>query len=137
VEVAMGCDIHPYIEVNEGKRDDDAWGCYFDMDSTPCWPRYYSFWYALAGVRSGNVEPLDELIHRGVPKHCDQGVKDAMRGLHSISWVTPSELRRVIENYDATEPDGLKAPVEFRATLAAMEEIEKVFPVRFVFGFDN
>lgn len=138
----MGTDIHGFIECDEypnwtnASAEKPKWRSYFDME-TPCYPRTYSFWYALAGVRSGDVNPDENLIHRGVPKDSDPYQLERFGADHSVTWLTADELAATIERYEATEPHGYKAPAYFKAALAAMRELEKSMPTRIVIGFDS
>lgn len=58
---------------------------------------------------------------------------------HSHSWLLTEEYEKVLENYKGLERESWGNPVEYKALLAAMKELESTgdYVARIVFWFDN
>lgn len=85
----MGCDIHSYVEVFDGKK----W--VYDNSLSPFDWRNYGVFGFLAGVRNySNIKPIHE--PKGEPNDPSDFVKDEFEfwryDLHSASYLTLKEL---------------------------------------------
>jgi hypothetical protein len=100
----MGCDIHVHTEIKVGGQ----WHHY----SQPRISRSYWLFALMAGVRTSEVVPQAMFPQRGLPEglsfttqlSADEWEADG----HSHSWLTGSEMAKVIAEYDRLRYDAAK-----------------------------
>lgn len=107
----MGCDIHVYAEYR--KKNSYKWEAdpihkiteeddhYMYVESLPDGGRDYSFFYALAGVRYGDIEPI--IAPRGVPDDVSDRIKTAIDLYgpdgHSHTYFSLEEYEKIVQLY--------------------------------------
>ena len=92
----MGCDIHGYWEA---RRPDGVWVAFMPINRD----RNYEWFGLVAGVRRENYG-LSQIDHhrRGMPSSSSKvwaGYCDDDTGLHSHTWLSPSEAAACYEEY--------------------------------------
>lgn len=113
----MGCDIHMYAEYR--KKNSDKWEAdpchkvrdedehYKYVETLPDGGRDYGFFYALAGVRYGNVGPYNE--PKGIPADVSEIVKIGIDSYgadgHSHTYFSLEEYERIVQLYTRESGD--------------------------------
>ena len=127
----MGCDIHAAIEYHE--YSDDHWDTFALLGSEPRW---YALFGALTDgeVRGQQPEGHPKIAPRGFPDNAGWETRDEFEDdgsdAHTPSWVTPDEFAQALTACGEEEH-------YWPTVLATMRELEKKWPTRLVFWFDN